>query len=148
MSFEELRDLFTYNPDTLSTTYEHMVLGEDEEDVISQDTCKRVRTEEVDKKQQGNPKEDDLANWGLHSDVSTVPDRCLQLCGRDDVSFVFSCQVDGRPVPPESPLLPATDQKPSSRTVLGPRSTNLGTGRGMLKNQMKQTIICDSEEDE
>lgn len=148
MSFEELRDLFTYNPDTLSTTYEHMVLEKDEEDIISQDTCKRVRTEEVDKKQQGNPKEDDLANWGLHSDVSTVPDQCLQLCGRDDVSFVFSCQVDGRPVPPESPLLPATDQKPSSRTVLGPRSTNLGNGRDMLKNQPKQTIICDSEEDE
>eukprot|EP00889_Picochlorum_renovo_P000864 jgi/Picre1/27894/NNA_000857.t1 len=93
MSFEELRDLFSYNPDTLSTTYEHMVLEKDEEDMISQETWKRIRTESVDKKQEGNPKEDDLANWGLHSDVSTVPDQCLQLCGGNDVSLCFHVKL-------------------------------------------------------
>ncbi|KAG7670478.1 hypothetical protein Ndes2526B_g00232 [Nannochloris sp. 'desiccata'] len=190
MSLEELRDLFSYDPDTLSTTYDHMVAtkglpkkkkpdkpltkkaiaaakkakkaaakkkieeefqdSEDEEieDVVVLDSDEEeegaqeveeeiveIEEEEDDeespeaalptagdikallsktlaetggilKKQNGNPKEEDLAAWGHHSDPTTVPDDLMQLTGGSDVTFVFSCQVDGRDVPPDAPLVP------------------------------------------
>jgi hypothetical protein len=60
----------------------------------------------IHKQQNGNPKEEELADWGHHTSPSTVPDQCMQLCGEDDVTFVFSCQVDGRPVDPDPDLMP------------------------------------------
>ena len=183
MSLEELRDLFSYDPDTLSTTYDHMVASkglpkkkkpdkpltkkataaakkaakaaakkkvemefedsEEEEDVIlvESDDEENQADDEVEeeeeeneelpvataapagngkallsaalaatggifKEQDGNPKEEDLSAWGHHSDPKTVPDDVMQLAGGDDVTFVFSCQVDGRDVPPDAPLVP------------------------------------------
>lgn len=38
-----------------------------------------------------------MQGWGLHTDLSTVPDSILQAAAGDNaVSFVFSCQVAGR----------------------------------------------------
>ena len=44
--------------------------------------------------QVGAPAEEDLINWGHHPDVSTVPDQVMHKAAENDVTFVFSCQVD------------------------------------------------------
>jgi len=101
MSKDQLKDLFTYDPSTLSTTFEHMVLDKLPDEVDNA----LSKSGPVLQQQSGCPKEDDLANWGLHSNSDTVPDECMQLCGHKDVSFVFSCQVEGKPIPPDRPIL-------------------------------------------
>lgn len=190
MSIEELRDLFSYDPETLSSTYDHMVAGKDKrkrkkgnnnslsskkkasvhrreqniseedsdfesessssdssssEDSEFSDSCdesdwnhegKHLKSKQLEelngcimKPQVGHPKEEDLASWGHHSKVTTVPDEVMKLSGGDDVTFVFSCQVEGREVPEESRLLPPDDK------------------RGLKENEktMKQLKVKDSE---
>lgn len=131
MSFDQLRDLFTYDPDTLSTTFEHMVLEKAEE--MDEEFSK---TGPINKGQKGNPKEDNLADWGLHSDAATVPDECMQICAENDVSFIFSCQIEGKPVPPERPIL---GSKPAKLNC--PQTTALFAKRPV-------SIISDSEDNE
>ncbi|XP_072952965.1 DNA repair and recombination protein RAD54 [Typha angustifolia] len=53
-------------------------------------------------KQLGTPSEEDLGSWGHHSDPSTVPDAILKYSAGDEVTFVFTNQVDGKLVPVES----------------------------------------------
>ncbi|KAF8779903.1 hypothetical protein HU200_002172 [Digitaria exilis] len=53
-------------------------------------------------RQIGKPSEEDLGSWGHHCDPSTVPDTILQSSAGDEVSFVFTNQVDGKLVPVES----------------------------------------------
>jgi len=139
MSCEQLRDLFTYNPDTISTTYEHIVRGKQPDGVFEE----TQDHEYIDIKQKGHPKEDELASWGLHSDPITVPDECMQLCAKDDVSFIFSCQVDGRHVPESSPILKKPVQNPNVGQVLGSHKSNLP----IPSNQKLQSVIADSEDD-
>jgi hypothetical protein len=50
--------------------------------------------------QVGNPAEEDLKHFGWHSDASTVLDDVMQAVAGAEVSFVFSCQVDGKSVEP------------------------------------------------
>lgn len=230
MSLEELRDLFSYDPDTLSTTYDHMVAtkglpkkkkpepvkkgkrggkkekakakgkgggetsdeeleveaeeidlmamsddeeerpagkkaggvicdSEEEEEVIEimdedEDASERklaaatavaampvtggavapklsaalAAAGGIYKEQDGKPKEEDLASWGHHSDPKTVPDDVMQLAGGDDVTFVFSCQVDGRDVPLDAPLVPLGQGKAATTGGAG-----LGGGLGMRR---------------
>lgn len=133
MSLEELRDLFSYDPDTLSSTYDHIVAesgarrkrkrpreveeeGEQEEEeenkkvVVVEAPMKSAALAaaqgEILKDQAGAPKEEDLEAWGHHSNPQTVPDDLMRLVGSPDVTFVFSCKVDGREVPPDPPLVP------------------------------------------
>lgn len=182
MTLEQLRDLFSYSADTLSTTYDHMVSGagrqqcpadsegdavagrkkavaaankaerrglddssEEEEDSRAssgliedseeeaetagacgqerQGKCSPASSEmdgcagievggasHVHKQQVGKPKEEDLKSWGHHSDAATVPDAVLQLAAGEEVTFVFSCQIDGKDVGPEAPLAPRRAQ--------------------------------------
>ncbi|EEC74047.1 hypothetical protein OsI_09041 [Oryza sativa Indica Group] len=56
----------------------------------------------------GSPSEEDLGSWGHHSDPSTVPDTILQCSSGDEVSFVFTNQIDGKLVPVESMARAAT----------------------------------------
>lgn len=63
-------------------------------------------------KQVGTPLEEDLGSWGHHFHSTSVPDTILQASAGDEVSFVFTNQVDGKLVPIES------KPKPSPR-VLG-----------------------------
>lgn len=54
--------------------------------------------------QRGRPKEEDLINWAHHDTTATVPDILFRkshpAVGRENyVSFVFSCEVSGRPMP-------------------------------------------------
>lgn len=53
-------------------------------------------------KQVGMPQEDDLGSWGHHFSSSSVPDPIFQASAGDEVSFVFTNQVDGKLVPVES----------------------------------------------
>ncbi|CAH9146022.1 unnamed protein product [Cuscuta epithymum] len=53
-------------------------------------------------KQIGTPKEEDLASWGHHFYPASVPDTILQSAAGDEVTFVFTCQIDGKLVPVES----------------------------------------------
>ena len=139
MSCEQLRDLFTYNPDTISTTYEHIVRAKQPDDAFED-----IQDEEyINIKQKGHPKEDELACWGLHSDPITVPDECMQLCAKNDVSFIFSCQVDGRYVPESSPILKKPVQDPKIGQVLSSHKSNVP----IPSKHKLQSIIADSEDD-
>lgn len=114
MSMDELRDLFSYDPDTLSTTYDHMVvgrhlIGENEGGKAIKNVKRLVNGSDLFKEQDGSPKEEDLASWGHHTDTTTVPDQCMQFSGNEEVTFVFSCKVDGREVPPDPDLIPPKD---------------------------------------
>ena len=84
----DLEDLFCpVEEDTKSTTYDLICGGEDEEKVsLSQMNYKP---------QEGAPLEEDLAGWAHHPTLATLPDEVMQRAGGDDVSFVFSCRVDG-----------------------------------------------------
>ncbi|KAJ6707810.1 DNA EXCISION REPAIR PROTEIN ERCC-6-RELATED [Salix viminalis] len=53
-------------------------------------------------KQVGTPLEEDLGSWGHHFHSTSVPDSILQASAGDEVSFVFTNQVDGKLVPIES----------------------------------------------
>ncbi|KAM3243970.1 hypothetical protein ACQJBY_055722 [Aegilops geniculata] len=64
------------------------------------------------------PSEEDLRSWGHHSDPSTVPDTILQCSAGDEVSFVFTNQVDGKLVPVES-MVRSTAHQPNGVTANG-----------------------------
>ncbi|GLJ13243.1 hypothetical protein SUGI_0208590 [Cryptomeria japonica] len=53
-------------------------------------------------KQLGSPLEEDLKSWGHHELTDTVPDLILQAAAVDEVTFVFTNQVDGKLTPMES----------------------------------------------
>ena len=215
MSLEELRDLFSYDPETLSTTYDHMVATkglpkkkkpekpltkaakkkaaaaaakkaaeeeEDEEIVVMSDAEEEAvviadsEEEQEDllendgdvsvaaaaaaaavpktllsaalaaenggilKLQDGKPKEEDLAAWGHHSDPTTVPDDCMKLCGGNDVTFVFSCQVDGRDVPLDAPLHPLGHGKAATTGGTGLHRGGGGGGGALEGFAMKRSL--------
>ncbi|KAL5982445.1 DNA-dependent ATPase protein rad54 [Asimina triloba] len=53
-------------------------------------------------KQLGTPLEEDLASWGHHASPASVPDAILQASAGDEITFVFTNQVDGKLIPIES----------------------------------------------
>ncbi|ERM97150.1 protein CHROMATIN REMODELING 25 isoform X1 [Amborella trichopoda] len=53
-------------------------------------------------KQLGSPNEEDLLSWGHHCLPTTVPDPILQASAGEEVTFVFTNQVNGKLVPVES----------------------------------------------
>ncbi|RVW49748.1 Protein chromatin remodeling 25 [Vitis vinifera] len=53
-------------------------------------------------KQVGTPLEEDLGSWGHHFFSTSVPDAIFQASAGDEVTFVFTNQVDGKLVPVES----------------------------------------------
>lgn len=75
--------------------------------------------------QDGNPSEEDLQRWGHHSSASTVPDAVMQRAAGDDVSFVFTCKVDGK-----VPELPCG---PGSGGASGSGGQHLGSGSAGLR---------------
>ncbi|MCE0481324.1 DNA-dependent ATPase protein rad54 [Datura stramonium] len=78
-------------------------------------------------KQIGAPKEEDLASWGHHFSPKSVPDVIFQFAAGDEVSFVFTCQVDGKLVPVESTLKPTQEvenrDSPHFKEILMRKST-------------------------
>ncbi|KAK7283963.1 hypothetical protein RIF29_13713 [Crotalaria pallida] len=53
-------------------------------------------------KQIGSPLEEDLGSWGHHFSPTSVPDAILQASAGDEVTFVFTNQVNGKLLPIES----------------------------------------------
>ncbi|XP_065872787.1 protein CHROMATIN REMODELING 25 isoform X2 [Euphorbia lathyris] len=130
LSTEDLRDLFTFHGNVRSEIHEKMncarcLLREDcTESMIEGDEsinggCNAADEEASDiggfvktagilgklkssEKQVGTPLEEDLCNWGHHFQSTSVPDSILQASAGDEVTFVFTNQVDGKLVPMES----------------------------------------------
>ncbi|MCI03237.1 DNA repair and recombination protein RAD54-like protein, partial [Trifolium medium] len=59
----------------------------------------------------GNPLEEDLSSWGHHFFPTSVPDAILQAAAGDEVTFVFTNQVDGKLVPVDSIISPKLQKK-------------------------------------
>lgn len=64
----------------------------------------------------GSPSEEDLLNWAHHSSPISVPDVLFQAAAGDEVTFVFTNQIDGKLVPEESMHRPKMHEMEESRT--------------------------------
>ncbi|XP_075477166.1 protein CHROMATIN REMODELING 25 isoform X3 [Primulina tabacum] len=98
VSTEDLRDLFTFQ--------ESVSQPEDEDIGGFASIAGCLHNLKNHEKQVGTPKEEDLAQWGHHHVPSSVPDRIFQASAGDEVSFVFTNQVDGKLAPIESTIRP------------------------------------------
>lgn len=130
LSAEDLRDLFTFHDSVRSEIHEKMSCNRCQPDAVMPDNnpiadfnTQGLQPDQEDiggfagvagclhtlrssEKQIGAPKEEDLASWGHHFSPKSVPDVIFQSAAGNEVSFVFSCQVDGKLVPVESTLKP------------------------------------------
>ncbi|KAK6159346.1 hypothetical protein DH2020_006660 [Rehmannia glutinosa] len=135
LSAEDLRDLFTFNESVSSEIHEKMCCNRCKTDEIMLDIsfdskytdegCRLDEKEDIGgfagiagcvnnlkrhEKQVGTPKEEDLASWGHHHFPSSVPDSIFQASAGDEVSFVFTNQVEGKLVPVESTMRPMIEK--------------------------------------
>jgi len=109
MCKEDLRDLFALH-EGMPSHLHHKIRQEDEEAACDDeddeddkhDEARALATDEVEKVQEGYPKETgDMHLWGHHLGCETVDDPILRDAGRQSaegdgyVSFVFSLQVKG-----------------------------------------------------
>lgn len=146
LSTEDLRDLFILHENVQSEIHENMNctrceansinsgVGLENLKVASNDQGSKI-TEDIggfaeiagclnklkaSEKQIGAPLEEDLGYWGHHYSLDTIPDAILQASAGDDVTFVFTNQVDGKLVPVESAVRPSIEQatKQSSPSLL------------------------------
>ncbi|XP_075477165.1 protein CHROMATIN REMODELING 25 isoform X2 [Primulina tabacum] len=124
VSTEDLRDLFTFQESVSSEIHEKMCCYRCKQNEIEFDYSNdgsQPEDEDIGgfasiagclhnlknhEKQVGTPKEEDLAQWGHHHVPSSVPDRIFQASAGDEVSFVFTNQVDGKLAPIESTIRP------------------------------------------
>ncbi|XP_039172560.1 protein CHROMATIN REMODELING 25 [Eucalyptus grandis] len=130
LSTEELRDLFTFHEKSRSEIHEKMncvrcqhiddteTTGDRRDSALDQsasltDTSDIGSFAEIagclhklkaSEKQIGTPKEEDLGSWGHHFSATSVPDIIFQASAGDEVSFVFTNQVDGKLVPIETAI--------------------------------------------
>ncbi|GJM86938.1 hypothetical protein PR202_ga02842 [Eleusine coracana subsp. coracana] len=132
LSTEDLRDLFTFHEQVRSEIHENLKCSRCKKDgdllldgngfdsaAIEHDASVPRAEDYIDiggfgeisgclnkmtrsHHQIGKPSEEDLGSWGHHCDPSTVPDSILQSSAGEEVSFVFTNQVDGKLVPIES----------------------------------------------
>ncbi|KAF3320678.1 putative DNA repair protein rhp54 [Carex littledalei] len=136
LSREDLRDLFTFRDEIRSEIHENMKCPrcrDDNNTAEGDNSASDIITGSGDgdiggfaqisgclhepkryEKQVGTPLEEDLMSWGHHSNPSTVPDSILQSSAGDEISFVFTNQVDGKLVPVES-IPKCTAEKPSAQ---------------------------------
>ncbi|XP_039015283.1 LOW QUALITY PROTEIN: protein CHROMATIN REMODELING 25-like [Hibiscus syriacus] len=88
-------------------------------------------------KQVGSPFEEDLVSWGHHFHSESVPDAILQASAGDEVTFVFTNQVDGKLVPIES-----KEREGSKRQNNGKVSHLIEReGNNKMQNSMKQNLV-------
>ncbi|XP_045816620.1 protein CHROMATIN REMODELING 25 isoform X2 [Trifolium pratense] len=142
LSTEDLRNLFTFEENVKSEIHEKMRCGRcqpydgpQDTDVLStmiNGECDDDDTSDIggfaeiagclgnlkrSEKQVGNPLEEDLSSWGHHFFPTSVPDAILQAAAGDEVTFVFTNQVDGKLVPVDSIISP----KPQKKELHQPR---------------------------
>ncbi|KAL2477248.1 protein CHROMATIN REMODELING 25 [Forsythia ovata] len=96
-------------------------------------------------KQVGTPKEEDLANWGHHHFPSTIPDTIFQASAGDEVSFVFTNQVDGKLVPVESTVKAKTEEVEGHKNLPSFRKTMFG--KATMSSQHQATLPLISSRD-
>ncbi|KAK7253202.1 hypothetical protein RIF29_37728 [Crotalaria pallida] len=135
LSTEDLRDLFTFHENIKSEIHEKMQCtrcrtytgpqSSTEEYAATESTLINCESDgetsdiggfagiagcleklKRSEKQVGSPLEEDLSSWGHHFFPTSVPDAILQASAGDEVSFVFTNQVNGMLVPIESTLSP------------------------------------------
>ncbi|KAF5448145.1 hypothetical protein F2P56_028703 [Juglans regia] len=145
LSMEDLRDLFTFHENVRSEIHQNMNCircqnCNDRPESIEegdgnhstnincqsdQETSDIGRFAEISgclhklrssEKQVGTPLEEDLGSWGHHFFSTSVPDAIFQASAGDEVTFVFTNQVDGKLIPVES----------VSPKVLGPEGNEKG----------------------
>ena len=83
MSADQLRELFMYDEQEISSTHSSL-------------KCKRCKEGSGGCKQVGKPDGGQLKLWAHHVGVQGLPDRIMAECGGSDVSFIFSNRVDGK----------------------------------------------------
>jgi DNA repair and recombination RAD54-like protein len=134
MSKEELRRLFTLDDGTVSDTH----------DCGGCDRCPSKNFEGLHgsadgaawEEQDDEAVETDLNTWGHHHRMDHVPDPIMRRAAGDDVSFIFSLQVEGCAiVEKEKPKDAGTAEKtapapPPASTATRPGGYRLGAGAG------------------
>ncbi|KAL9276140.1 hypothetical protein ACSQ67_026312 [Phaseolus vulgaris] len=141
LSTEDLRDLFTFHDNIKSEIHEKMQCsrcqihdGPGSTDAQStEDNESGEETSDIggfaeiagclqnlkrSEKQVGSPLEEDLGSWGHHFSPNSVPDAILQASAGDEVTFVFTNQVNGRLVPIESMMSPKLQPKEPNKGLL------------------------------
>ncbi|KAF4374022.1 hypothetical protein F8388_007928 [Cannabis sativa] len=130
LSIEDLRDLFSFHENVRSEIHEKMncIRCQSEDNMPETENKSMNKSRESDQdtsdiggfaeiagcldklksseKQVGTPLEEDLGSWGHHFYPTTVPDAIFQASAGDEVSFVFTNQIDGKLVPIESMVRP------------------------------------------
>ncbi|XP_030486495.2 protein CHROMATIN REMODELING 25 [Cannabis sativa] len=130
LSIEDLRDLFSFHENVRSEIHEKMncIRCQSDDNMPETENKSMNRSCESDQdtsdiggfaeiagcldklksseKQVGTPLEEDLGSWGHHFYPTTVPDAIFQASAGDEVSFVFTNQIDGKLVPIESMVRP------------------------------------------
>ncbi|KAJ0076633.1 hypothetical protein Patl1_36148 [Pistacia atlantica] len=139
LSMEDLRDLFTFHENVRSEIHENMnctrcqnyedvpeSIGEGDENEAGHGKFQSdegipdiggfagiagcLHKLKSSEKQVGTPLEEDLNSWGHHFQSMSVPDAILQASAGDEVTFVFTNQVDGKLVPIESNVSPKIER--------------------------------------
>ncbi|XP_078157888.1 DNA repair/recombination protein [Carex rostrata] len=165
LSREDLRDLFTFRDDIRSEIHENMKCPrcrDDNNTTEGDNSASDIITGSGDgdiggfaeisgcwheqkryEKQIGTPLEEDLMSWGHHSNPSTVPDSILQSSAGDEISFVFTNQVDGKLVPVES-IPKCSTENPSAQLKMQ-HSKSLRTPRIRPPFLNKPITYCENQ---
>ncbi|KFK39241.1 hypothetical protein AALP_AA3G218800 [Arabis alpina] len=137
LSTEDLRNLFSFHGDVRSEIHEKMScircqndasgtenMEEGNENNLDDNAC-QIDQEDIggfakdagcfdslkdSERQVGTPLEEDLASWGHHFTSNSVPDAILQASAGDEVTFVFTNQVDGKLIPIQSNVSPKPEE--------------------------------------
>ncbi|XP_061354468.1 protein CHROMATIN REMODELING 25 isoform X2 [Gastrolobium bilobum] len=146
LSTEDLRNLFTFNENVKSEIHEKMQCARcqtydgpqsTDEKYVAQSTKIYSESDEetsdiggfaeiagclenlkTSEKQVGTPLEEDLGSWGHHFFPTSVPDAILRASAGDEVTFVFTNQVNGKLVPIDSVISPKLQQKEPNNELL------------------------------
>ncbi|KAG5398287.1 hypothetical protein IGI04_020101 [Brassica rapa subsp. trilocularis] len=159
LSTEDLRDLFSFHGDVTSEIHGKMSCSrcqndasgtenteEGNENNLDDSACQTDQEDiggfandagclhslKISERQVGTPLEEDLASWGHHSTSKSVPDMILQASAGDEVTFVFTNQVDGKLIPIKSNPSP----KPEV-TETGRNRNQAVSNRGFNKPQQR-----------
>ena len=101
----------------------------EEDEQVNKAAAAVVPTGPIHKPQMGKPTQEELAAWGHHSDPATVDDAVFRNVAAPDVSFVFTCHVDGQ----AADLAPhGYDSKRGElpKGMRGPSAVGVGAGAG------------------
>ncbi|KDP42303.1 hypothetical protein JCGZ_01627 [Jatropha curcas] len=166
LSTEDLRDLFTFHGNARSEIHEKMNcprclfrddgvgnLTEAEESIGGSQSDHEVfdiggfagisgilHELKNSEKQVGTPLEEDLGSWGHHFHSSTVPDAILQASAGDEVTFVFTNQVDGKLVPIESTASPKMQEIQGNKNQLNKENLDKNSKLMFQHKQPPQSV--------